>query len=56
MVNVNIFSKLNHRNGKVLSKTSGTIATFYVMKFAVVARLSEGEARVSKPQANKSIK
>ena len=38
-----------------MSKTSGMIALFHEMKFAVVARLSEGAARVSKPQANESM-
>ena len=44
------------QQGKEMSKTSDTIALFYEMKFTVVARLSEGEARVPKPQANESIK
>ena len=39
-----------------MSKTSGAIASFHETKFAVVARLFEGEARVSKPQANESLK
>ena len=38
-----------------MSKTSGTIALFHEMKLAVAARLSVGEARVSKPQANESM-
>ena len=42
-------------SGKDMSKTSGMIALLHEMKFAVVARLSEGAARVSKPQANESM-
>ena len=38
-----------------MSKTSAMIASFHEMKCAVVARLFEGEARVSKPQAHESM-
>ena len=38
-----------------MSKTSRAFASFHDMKCAVVARLSEGEARVSKPQAHESM-
>ena len=41
--------------GREKSKTPDAIALFHEMKFAVVARLSEGAARVSKPQANESM-
>ena len=39
-----------------MSKTSATLALFHEMKCGVVARLFEGEARVSKPQAHESMK
>ena len=39
-----------------MSKTSAMIASFHEMKCAVMARLFEGAARVSKPQANESMK
>ena len=38
-----------------MSKISGVFASFHEAKCAAVARLSEGEARVSKPQAHKSM-
>ena len=38
-----------------MSKMSEVIALFHEMKCAVVARLSEGKARVSKPQAHESM-
>ena len=37
------------------SKTSGVFASFHETKCAAVARLFEGKARVSKPQAHKSM-
>ena len=43
------------RHGKDMSKIYERIASFHEMKRAVVARLSEGEARVSKPQAHESM-
>ncbi|MBO6264987.1 MAG: hypothetical protein J6M57_03145, partial [Acidaminococcaceae bacterium] len=36
-----------------LRKTSGVFALFHEKKCAVAARLFEGKARVSKPQAHK---
>ena len=42
-------------SGEDVNKTSCTVASFHEMKCAVAARLSEGEARVSKPQANESM-
>ena len=55
-VNLKTQLKLTLRHGEGISKTSETIALFYEAKCAVVARLSEGKARVPKPQAHESIK
>ena len=42
---------INRCAGKVLTKTSETIALFHEVKSAVVARLFEGAARVSQSPA-----
>ena len=47
------FNKKSKRTG--FRKTSGVFASFHETKCTAVARLFEGEARVSKPQAHKSM-